>query len=117
MKNIEQKLIEHRRSIYCLMFGIALLMHFFKLSEVPYGLHVDEAGITYDAYCLANYSVDLYLNRFPVYLINFGGGQSALNAYLVAALIKLTGDINPWIIRLPGDISLFYNAVKIWPGL
>lgn len=109
MKTIDQKLIEHKRGIYCLMFGIALFMHFFRLSEVPYGLHVDEAGMAYDAYCLAKYSVDRYLNRFPVYLINFGGGQSALNAYLVAALIKIAGDINPWIIRLPGAIIAVFS--------
>nr|WP_308624436.1 glycosyltransferase family 39 protein [uncultured Eisenbergiella sp.] len=108
---IEQKAIEWRRVIYCFMFGVVLFMHFYKLASVPLGIHIDEAGMAYDAYCLADYSVDRYLNHLPVYLINFGGGQSALNAYLVAALIKLTGNLNTWIIRLPGAFIGIFSYI------
>lgn len=90
--------------VYCLTFGIAVFMHFYNLGNVPYGIHIDEAGMAYDAYCLANYSVDRYLNALPVYLINFGGGQSALYAYLAALLIIITGKLNIWIIRIPGAV-------------
>ncbi|MEF9919519.1 MAG: glycosyltransferase family 39 protein [Erysipelotrichaceae bacterium] len=64
------------------------------------GMHIDEAGIIYDAYTLANYHIDRYLNPFPVYMINFGGGQSALYTYLVALLFKI---FNPslFVARLP----------------
>ena len=88
--------------IYLVMALLASLMHFYKLGSIPYGLHIDEAGMAYDAFCLANYSVDRYLNHLPVYLVNFGNGQSALYAYITAILIQLTGNVNPWIIRLPG---------------
>lgn len=111
MENIEKKFLERRRIIYCFMFFVALFMHFYKLAEIPYGLHIDEAGMAYDAYCLANYSVDRYLNHFPVYLINYGGGQSALNAYLVAFLIKITGSLNTWIIRLPGAVIAIFSYI------
>lgn len=101
---MEKIIINNRKGLYFLLFILAAFMHLYKLADIPYGLHIDEAGMAYDAYCLANYSVDRYLNHYPVYLINFGGGQSALLAYLVAGLIKVTGIVNHWIIRLPGAI-------------
>ena len=100
----EEKLPFKVKAIYLATALLACLMHFYRLGSIPYGLHIDEAGMAYDAFCLANYSVDRYLNHFPVYLINDGGGQSALYAYLTAALIRISGDVNPWIIRLPGAL-------------
>ena len=100
----EEKLPFKVKAIYLATALLACLMHFYRLGSIPYGLHIDEAGMAYDAFCLANYSVDRYLNHFPVYLINYGGGQSALYAYLTAALIRISGDVNPWIIRLPGAL-------------
>ena len=104
MRKSERKWPVSNRVIYFFMGLLAVFMHFYKLGSVPYGLHIDEAGMAYDAFCLANYSVDRYLNHLPVYLTNFGGGQSALYGYLTAGLIKLTGMLNPWIIRLPGAL-------------
>lgn len=112
----QNKKIIKKNILYCIAFGIAVFMHFFRLGDVPYGIHIDEAGMGYDAYCLANYSVDRYLNRFPVYMINFGGGQSALYTYLTALLIKITGTFNIWIIRLPGAIIAmlaWFSGIRI----
>ena len=75
----------------------------FKLGAVPYGLHVDEAGMAYDALSLSKYGVDRYLNHLPVYLINYGGGQSAMYAYFVTILIKIFG-YSIVIIRTPAVI-------------
>ena len=47
-------------------------MRLLFLNEVPFGLHVDEAGMAYDAFSFANWGVDRYLNSYPVYLINYG---------------------------------------------
>lgn len=90
--------------IYGFLFLLTLFMHLFYLDRIPYGLHIDEAGMAYDAYCLANYSVDRYLKHFPVYLINYGGGQSSLYAYMTAFFVWLTGDVNIWTIRLPAAL-------------
>jgi hypothetical protein len=89
-------------SVVLLMIGF-LFTRLFLLNDVPYGLHVDEAGMAYDAYSLAHFGVDRYLNSYPIYLINFGGGQSALYAYSVAFLLKFF-DYSTFIIRLPGVI-------------
>ena len=42
-----------------------------------------------DANMLANFGVDRYNNEFPIYLQNFGGGQSVMYVYLTALLIKI----------------------------
>ncbi len=81
----------------------AIVTHLFKLAALPAGLNVDEAGMAYDAWSLANYGVDRYLNSYPVYLINYGGGQSALYAYLAAICIKLFG-FSTVSIRIPAFI-------------
>ena len=89
-------------NIVLLIIGF-LFTRLFLLNEVPYGLHVDEAGMAYDAYSLAHFGVDRYLNSFPVYLINFGAGQSALYAYSVAFLLRFF-DYSIFIVRLPGVV-------------
>lgn len=83
---------------------VFLFTRLYLLTEIPRGLHVDEVGMAYDAFSLANYGTDRYLNHFPVYLINYGGGQSALYAYLSAFLMKLLG-AGVWAIRIPAVLS------------
>ena len=88
-------------------FVLAVIVRVYKLGDIPYGLHVDEAGMGYDAWLLQRYHMDRWQNQLPVYLINYGGGQSALYAYLCAAFIKLLGDGESWNIlwmRLPGVV-------------
>lgn len=74
-------------------------------------MHVDEAGMAYDALSLSKYGVDRYLNKFPVYLINYGGGQSAMYAYLTAILIKIFG-YSIYIIRMPAVLLRFLLVIS-----
>ena len=101
MKRIKSWTLKHEIAVYAFLTLVFLVLRLYKLDEVFAGLHVDEAGIQYDAYCIANYHVDRYLNSFPVYMINYGGGQSALYTYLVAILYKLTGTSSVFLLRLP----------------
>lgn len=95
---------------YKIIFGVVLLfiviLRFYKITELPYGINVDEAGMGYDAFSLANYHVDRYLTRFPVYLRNFGGGQSALYAYMCAIFIKFFthGKLTLFAMRFPAAL-------------
>lgn len=95
---------ELRTSVYivcfCILAGLFYFTHIYRLFDTPYGLHIDEAGMGYDAWSLANFGTDRYLKQYPVYLINFGGGQSALHAYLVAFLIKIFG-YSEKLFRIP----------------
>ena len=85
---------DNKKMFWLAAAGIALLFavtRLWMLADIPRGLHVDEAGMAYDAYCLANFGTDRYLKHFPVYLINYGDGQSAMYAYLAAICVKLMG--------------------------
>ncbi|MBD5536792.1 MAG: glycosyltransferase family 39 protein [Lachnospiraceae bacterium] len=97
-------LIKYFWFIFC--FTLAVIVRTYKISDIPYGIHIDEAGMAYDAWALQKYHVDRWLNSFPVYLINFGGGQSALYAYLCAIFIKVfgKGEWNVIWMRMPGVI-------------
>ena len=44
----------------------------YKVDEIPIPYHADEAGMAYDAKSLAEYGVDRFLYKNPVYFINFG---------------------------------------------
>jgi len=76
-----------------LLFLITAFTSVFRLGEIPYGLNVDEAGMAYDAISLVNYGVDRYLKPYPVYFINFGGGQNAMYTYLSALLINFLATV------------------------
>lgn len=95
-----EKIEKHHTKILIVILFIAFLARILFITKVPEGIHEDEAGMAYDAYCISKYGVDRYLNHFPVYLINFGGGQSALYAYITALLIKLLG-FSVFVIRIP----------------
>lgn len=85
------------------LFCVVLFMTFFQLGSLPASLNIDEVAMAYDAFLLTTTGADRYGNFLPVYFINFGGGQSVLMGYCVAALMKLFG-ISTFIIRLPGAL-------------
>ena len=99
--------------VVLLLFCITLFTSVYKVGVVPSGLHVDEAGIAYDALSVANYGVDRYLNPYPVYFINFGGGQSALYTYLAAFFIRIFG-YSVICVRLPAILVRLITFVAIY---
>jgi len=88
------------------LLGIAIFMHCYKLGSLPYGIHFDELGMGYDAWCLANFGVDRHMMSFPVYLQNYGGGQSSLYCYVASIFIKFFG-FSIITIRLPAVLFSF----------
>ena len=79
-------------SVSVLILSCALVFLLtYGLGSIPNGLHVDEAGMAYDALNLSRYGVDRFLYPNPVYFINFGGGQNALYTYLASFVIRVLG--------------------------
>ena len=71
--------VEKHYKIIWLVFAIILFFTvIFKFGEIPTYIGVDEAGMAYDAFCLAEYGTDRSQNSYPLYLTNFGQGQSSL---------------------------------------
>ena len=91
---------KHYKKIWVVFAIILFITVIYQFGNIPTYIGVDEAGMAYDAYCLAEYGTDRYGNSYPLYLTNFGSGQSALCAYLVALCIKLFG-ANMLAYRLP----------------
>ena len=104
---IEQKY----KVFFVLILLLAIAVNTYKFGEVPSGIDCDEAGMTYDAYSIANYGVDRFENQFPVYFTNFGDGQSIMQGYLVALLIKTFGTYNTFLIRIPSLVLSIIETV------
>lgn len=95
-------------AILILILLVGIITRIIKFGEIPIGINVDEAGIMYDSYCIANYGTDRFDNNFPVYMINYGGGQSVLYTYIAAIFIKIFG-FSLTVIRMPALIfSILY---------
>lgn len=95
------------------IFLLALLLRVYRLAEVPDALYADEAALGYNAWCLAHYGVDRYLNIIPIYPQNFDGGQSPLYTYCTVLLLAAfgKGGIPLFLVRLPGLISSMLAVV------
>ena len=110
------KIIRRKGNIcWAIIVILTVFIHCFKIGSIPYGINVDEMGMGYDAWCLANFGTDRYLNSFPVYLINYSGGQSALYAYLCAPFVYFFG-FSAAVFRIPSiifSILTLYFSVRI----
>lgn len=94
---------------FFILFGFCIT-RFWRLTTLPAGIHIDEAGTAYNGWCIANYGVDRFLKSWPIYFKNFDGGQSALYTYLCAVCIRLFG-FSVWSIRLPAVFSSFLTLI------
>lgn len=104
-----------------ILFFVILLaggfLRFFKLSEYPGGVHVDEAFAGYEAYSMLNFGVDSWGYKNPIYFISWGSGMNVLESYLMMPFIKLLG-LSELSIRLPQAILsvvamvTFYFIIK-----
>lgn len=111
MKKIEKLIEEKYKVIVIIILIVGIFFRFIAIDKIPIGLNVDEAGMAYDAYCIANYGTDRFENPYPIYMINYGGGQSALYTYLAAIFIKILG-FSIFAIRMPAFIfSILYIII------
>lgn len=111
-----------RRTLYrflvAALFLAGIVLRFYKLGLIPYGLNNDEASIGYDAWALATYGVDRNGYPWPVYPITWGsGGGGPMVVYLAVLTEKLFGH-SVFSLRLPSAIlgvltlPLFYYLLK-----
>ena len=92
------------------LFCVTVFLRFYKLTVLPDVLHIDEAALVYNSWCLANYGTDRYLNVLPFYPQNFYGGQSPLYTYLVVLLIKFfgKGNLSVFLVRFLLPLPVFF---------
>lgn len=113
--NEESKIDSFCNKYYKVIWVIFIIILFitviYRFGELPTYIGIDEAGMAYDAMTIADYGVDRYLNSYPLYLTNFGGGQSVLCGYMAAVFIKLMG-VNQIAYRLPALIIYIIGMIS-----
>ena len=86
--------------VFLLLLAVGAAVRLALLGDIPHGLHIDEASTGYEAWALSEYGIDRHGYRYPVNLVAWGGGQSALYSYLAAPFTKLMG-LSVLSVRLP----------------
>ena len=104
-----------QRSVFLLailvLTVLAAVLRFYRLSEVPFGLHLDETYNGLDAYSLNG--VPLW--RWPLFFTsNFG--REPLHIYLDALLQMLLGPTKVAVRSLPALASVALTPALIWLG-
>ncbi len=98
--------------IYTIFLPAALIiigtaLRIYKLTQIPLGLHQDEASIGYEAYSLSAFGIDRDGNRYPVYPITYGsGGGSPLMIYINAITTFLFGSSPVTLRALPAVLGV-----------
>ena len=113
-KTIEQ----HKYTIlFCLILVFGSILRLVQLGKVPGGYQMDEAYGAFNAYSLFHSGIDSTGHSYPVYFESWGGGQNALNSYLMLPFMVFTGGkITPLVVRLPQAIVAILSLVGISSG-
>jgi predicted membrane-bound mannosyltransferase len=82
-----------------LILFIGVFARSWKLGEIPYGVHQDEANLANNAYSLLKLGIDKEGAPYPVHLTSYYLGQGALMAYLSMPVIAIWG-LNIFAFRL-----------------
>ena len=111
-KTIEQ----HKYTIlFCLILVFGSILRLVQLGKVPGGYQMDEAYGAFNAYSLFHSGIDSTGHSYPVYFESWGGGQNALNSYLMLPLMVFTGGkITPLVVRLPQAIVAILSLVAVY---
>lgn len=96
-----------KSKILLLILLLALLLRFYFLGKVPVSMYWDEAAIGYNAYTIANFGVDEYGIKSPLFFKSFDDYKLPGIVYLTAVSVKFLG-LNEWSVRFPSALlSLF----------
>lgn len=66
MEKVKKVFKDKYNIVFLVILIVATLVRIVLLDKYPNGIHEDEAGMLYDAYCMAEYGTDRYLNENPV---------------------------------------------------
>lgn len=73
------------------LVGVAVVLHYVALHEVPPGFFADEASVAYDAWGIATDGRDEHGAAWPVVFQSFGTWRCSLFVYAEALAFKLAG--------------------------
>jgi len=83
-----------------LIFGVALFARFYKLSQHPVSLSMDEVSIGYNAYSILKTGRDEWGQSFPLAFRSVGDYKPPVNIYLTVPSIAFFG-LTEFAVRAP----------------
>jgi len=89
---------------WILLIFISFAVRFYKLSDSPNGLYVDEAAIGYNAYSVLETGKDEFGENFPIVFRSFSDFKAPIYIYLTIPFIWLFG-LNVFSVRTLSAIA------------
>lgn len=86
---------------------ISFSFRFYKLSQYPVHLSMDEAAIVYNAYSILRTSKDEWNKKFPLAFKSAGDYKAPVNVYLTVPIVKIFG-LNEFSARF---VSAFLGSL------
>lgn len=96
-----------------LIIILAICIRFYKLGDIPEGLHSDEAAFGYNAYSLLKTGKDEYGKHLPFILRSFDDYKGAVSSYLIIPFVGFIG-LNPGSIRIPSAVSGVLMVILVY---
>lgn len=86
------------------IFLLALAIRLLYVDTMPYGSHIDEASLGYNAYSIAQTGKDEYGKKFPLVFQAYGDQKLPAYIYAIVPSVKLFG-LSNFAVRVPGAVA------------
>jgi len=94
------RLFKNAYVILLFIFLFSLILRIINLSNIPYGLQIDEVNVGYQGTKIVKTGSDIFGNRLPLYIDKFGDYRPAGIFYIVGLVTSIFG-LNDFTIRFP----------------
>lgn len=84
--------MKYKKILLLIILILAACLRFYKLGEIPAGIHADEESHGYNAFSLLETGKDRYGQSFPILFRSFGSYQPPLYTYLSILPVKIFGN-------------------------
>ncbi len=108
---------KYYKALLLIIVLTAFILRFYKLSENPPGLYIDEASIGYNAYKILTTGKDEFDTPYPMFFKSFGDYKMPVYIYATSLSMSVFGK-NEFAVRFPSafmgslTILLFYLFIK-----
>ncbi len=94
-----------------LIIGLAFFLRFYKLGEIPAGIHPDEESHGYNAFSLLKTGKDRYGQTFPILFRSFGSYQPPVYTYLAMVPVGLFGNTIASVRSVSAVVGVFLVVI------
>ena len=94
--------------ILIFLFALHLFLRTYKLVQIPYGFHRDEAYTGYNSYSILKTGKDEWGDKLPLFSRSFGDYPPTIVLYATMPFIYIFG-LNEWGVRLSTVFFSFLN--------